>query len=398
MEEIKQQKTQEEFQTGGVAQSAKIEETGFIDEQGKMILPSLLTEEETISLGEVSRNYHRPDYISIESSVRARKMHYTSLDYNATLANMTYLEEFLLKFIANFNSVQKLQVYRQCWLFRGEIIKHREGKRTSKNLSEKEINKALNHLEYAGLILANTFKDTREGREQEKLTAYTLDVPGFRFMKNYWGSSVLVNDPDVFFLNSNNSQYRHLRCWEIVDVYQMLQAMPTFKGFTTGFSGLINPDPSRGGPLVYSLFQASLQLKGGVVFNFVCYPCTQLDSPDFFKAVYERWTKWINSEPTPGVYKPVNTLLSGVDTLAFIVPDRNTANYMNTKLKVYEIAQQMPVMFITLEEIKKHGIEKAFLWPAEQEYIESENRYSVELEPFTFIGLMDKESDGESNE
>lgn len=366
-----------------------LSENSFMGSNGELYLPSYLTQEETEQLSPITRNYQDPNYDSLKNSVKNKRRYNSSLDYSSLLEKMNDLDLMILSFIGGFSSVQKLHVYRQCELFKNKL------EQNGKALTLNDADKSLKRLEQWGLILKNNFeKQDQDGKK--RILCYTLDVEGYLFLKNYFASSLYVNNPDDMFLKRKYEAFSHLRCWECVDVYQFFQSLPSFKGFNTSFSGTKQDLPHPGGPLVYSPLQVSLRImyRPNVegVLNLVCYPCIQTDRVDFYKKVVDRWEEWISTDKKgnplekPNVHKEIPRLLPGLNALAIIVPDEATATYLNANLELYK--KDSLIVFIVLNRIQSRGVLHALLLPNEQHYDEVSESYVGKLEEWKIKELL----------
>lgn len=388
-QEADTKKTVETGHTGAVT----LENNRFMDEAGRFFVPSYLSYQQTKNIADVTRNYQLPDHVSLQTSVASKRKYRNSLGYADVLENLTFGEQFILKFIGIFSSVQKIQVHRQCQLFKKRFADHDE------SVSDAHIAKILRKLEIKSLILKNNFDRIEEETNEKKIiTCYTLDVEGYYYLKNYYGSSIKVNDPDRWFLWDRNAAIRHLRCWECVDVYQFFQSLPAFRGYNTLYAGRTDGIPSVRGPLVCSTLQVSLKVifssKATGTLNLVCYPCVQTDGIRFYKHVLDQWQNWLHSDDMgkqvsekPNVRKLIPGLVPGYNALTFIVPDEGIANLLNTELKLYEFKESM-ILFISLNSIQEKGALSAFMLPTEQHYDEGSDTYDRQLKQLRLEELL----------
>lgn len=377
----------------GPTGAVTLENNHFMDEKGRFFVPSYLSYQQTKNIADVTRNYQLPDYISLRTSVASKRKYQNSLGYADVLETLTFGERFILKFIGVFSSVQRIQVHRQCQLFKKRFKDHDE------SVSDAHIAKILRKLEVKSLILKNNFDRIEEDTNEKKIiTCYTLDVEGYYYLKNYYGSSFKVNDPDRWFLWDRNAAFRHLRCWECVDIYQFFQSLPAFRGYNTLYAGRTDGIPSARGPLVCSTLQVSLNIifpsKVTGMLNLVCYPCVQTDGIRFYKRVLDQWKNWLYSDDNgkrvsdkPIVNKRIPNLEPGYNALAFIVPDEDIANLLNTELKLYEFKQSM-ILFISLNSIQEKGALSAFMLPTEQHYDEESDTYDCQLRQLKLEELL----------
>lgn len=375
-----------------VTGAVELQDNLFMDSEGRFYVPSYLTYQQTRDMSEVTRNYQLAEYPTLRASVASKKKYTSSLGYADVLENLTFGELFVLRFIGIFSSVQKLQVRRQCQLFKKRFEDHHEA------VTDKHIAQILRRLEKKSLILKNNFDRIDDSGEKKITVCYTLDVEGYHYLKNYYGQSFTVNDPDVWFLWSRGTALRHLRCWECVDVYQFFQSLPAFRGFNTLFAGQSTGIPTAHGPLVCSTLQVSLKIlfgqKATGIFNLVCYPCVQTDGVKFYKSVLSRWQKWLYrdesgevTETKPNPNKPIPGLEQGYNALAFIVPDEDMANYLNSSLKLFEFKDTM-ILFIVLNRIQEKGALHALLLPSEQYYNQETKSYDGELKELQLKELL----------
>lgn len=373
-----------------------LDENRFVDENGSAYIPSYFTLEETKHLAPVTRNYQDPAFDSLQNSVKKKLSYSSSVDYSYVLSGMSSLDLLIIEFIGSFSSVQGIHVHRQCELFQRKL------ELDGIKLSDRRIARSLKKLEDNGLILKNNFEasHTEQGTDPDgirRVMCYTLDVNGFWFLKNFFASSLYAHNPDSMFLKKKRDSYTHLRCWECVDVYQFFQSLPAFRGYNTSFSGLKQELPQPGGPLVYSPLQLSLQVAHGKgatgILNFVCYPYIQIDGVSFYKDVVDKWINWVytddegNKLKQPNVKKEIPRLLPGINSLAIIVPDEESATYLNSNLKLYE-KTSIPITFIVLERIQNKGVLHALLLPSEQHYDEKSNTYVGKLKEWKLSALL----------
>lgn len=313
--------------------SSKNKKTVFNDPSGRIVIPSLVTKEQEENF-KIYPSWFVDDN-SFNDSIRKIRVYYNADEYRSVYMGLNESDVYLLKFIANFKSVQKIHLIREARLF-PEIF------------NASSINTSIKHLFMNNLIWKWKYKHPVYG---ENIDVYTLSSNGYYLLKTLFGSehyffpTLLLSPriPDVF----------HIRFWETIDLYQIFASLPIYQGSTTLFSG---NDKKH---VMKSPLQVSLQLINDSIQKLVIYPNLQTDSSDYYKSVIEKWSDIINDGANSDI--DVNGLPGETSVLTFYSP---SLSYAKTFAKTFELGQyNFPILIIVGSIIKSHGIEQAFLAP-----------------------------------
>lgn len=307
----------------------------FNDPQKHTItFPSLMDSEQELKLN-IKMN-HKIDENSINDSIKMIRKYSIVDDYKDTFTELNNAEQYLLKFIAYFKSVQKLQLIRQFQIFFNDDAR-------------KNLDKLLRKLVVDGLIQRWSYYNSVINQNCD---VYTLTGNGFRFLKIMYNESYFYH-PNTYFLKGHNMD--HLRFWETVDIYQSLITFPAVKGISTWFNG---DDAHR---IKVSPLQAAIQVSDNAdnIIRFVFYPTLQNDSDNFYKEVINQWNGFVDGGNE--MEKPINNLPKGQTILAFYTATYKTAVRYTKELSLNEF--NYPVIFMVGAGVKEYGIGKAFMSP-----------------------------------
>lgn len=315
-----------------------IADNQFLNETtGQTWLPSLINPEDERNF-KIQRDFFIKGYATLRDSVKQIRQYEIADQYNPVLANMSGEEEYWLKFIGMFKSVQKIQLMREAELF-------------PDNLSIKTLNKSLTHLLLNGLIVKWQYHHPISDKD---IAVFTLSGNGFRFLNTYYADNYF--QPQNFF--NLNSRF-HLRFWETLDVYQLLISLPVYHESSTLFKGF----PREGRPLLPSPLQVNLELMEGSPKNLIFYPALHNDDINYYKDAVSKWANYIETESKDSINLnfPINDLPVGQNVLAFYVPTLTRARELNRELQLKTF--KFPSIFLIGIEVAKNGISKAFYMP-----------------------------------
>ncbi|WP_298491120.1 hypothetical protein [uncultured Lactobacillus sp.] len=310
----------------------------FIDKDtGQAMLPSLVNPEDELNF-KIKRDFYIDGYATLRESVKQIRQYEIADQYNAVLSRMDGQEEYWLKFIGMFKSVQKLQLKREARIF-------------SDVLSEKKLNKKIDSLLLNGLIAKWKYHHPINDSD---ISVYTLSGNGYRFLKTFYSDGYF--HPQSFF--SLNPRY-HLRFWETLDVYQLLISLPVYHESTTLFRG----EPNRGKPLLPSPLQVNLDLSNHKPKNLIFYPALHNDNEAYYKDAVAKWADYIRTADGNNIdlNLPVNDLPVGQNVLSFYTPTLKRAYELNNILHLRQFA--FPSLFLVGTQIAREGLTKAFYIP-----------------------------------
>lgn len=315
-----------------------LQDSQFINAQdGTAMLPSLINPEDEKNF-QIHRNFYIKGYVDLRDSVRQIRQYEIADQYNNVLTKLDFEDEYWLKFIAMFKSVQKLQLKREARMF-------------PQLLDEMNLDKCLNKLFRNGLIMRWTYNHPIDDKD---IPVYTLTGNGYRFLKTFYANSNYFDPQDFFNLNRRY----HLRFWEVLDVYQLLVSLPAYRASTTMFHGNLRDKRL----LLPSPLQINLELTKGKPKNLVFYPALYNDNLNYYKDASLKWDKF--TEGGQNLNKPINDLPAGQDVLAFYVPTVERAQEINNVLKLTQFA--FPSLFLVGLEITNNGLPRAFFLPDRQ--------------------------------
>ncbi|MDC2828964.1 hypothetical protein [Limosilactobacillus mucosae] len=299
-----------------------------------IIFPSLMDSEQEKKFNpEVN---HKIGENSIYDSIKMVKKYSIIDEFKDVFLKLNNEEEYLLKFIAYFKSVQKLQLIRQFRIF----FNYDAGK---------DLNKFLKNLVVNGLIQRWSYHNLVINRDCD---FYTLTGNGFRFLRVMYNESYFYH-PNSYFNNGHIMD--HLRFWETVDIYQSLITFPAVKGITTWFNG---DDAHR---VKASPLQVAIQVSDNAdnVIRFVFYPTLQNDNDKFYMKVIKQWNDFVDGGNE--MEKPINNLPKGQTILTFYTATYKTAVRYTKELSLKDF--NYPVVFMVGAGVKEYGIGKAFMSP-----------------------------------
>lgn len=315
-----------------------IKDSQFVNPQnGTAMLPSLINPEDEENF-EIHRNFYIKGYVDLRDSVRQIRQYEIADQYNNVLTQLDFEDEYWLKFIAMFKSVQKLQLKREARMF-------------PQLLDELNLDHCLNKLFRNGLIMRWTYHHPIDGKD---IPVYTLTGNGYRFLKTFYSNSNYFHPQD--FLNLN-WRY-HLRFWETLDVYQVLVSLPAYRASTTMFHG----DIHKKKVLLPSSLQINLELTQGKPKNLVFYPALYNDNLNYYKDATIKWNKFTKAGQDLNVQ--INDLPAGQNVLAFYAPTIERAQQINEFLQLSKFA--FPSLFLVGLEITRKGLPQAFFLPDRQ--------------------------------
>lgn len=327
----------------GETKPVKLSENSFMNsEDGSLVMPSLMTldQERTFKIAYdwfikgKSRN----------ESLRIIREFDMADDYRKIYLSLGQTEEFILKFIAEFKSVQKLHLIREASLF-PEIM------------SDLSISKSLNKLFLNNLIWKWKYVHPVYGKPIE---VYTLSTNGYYMLK------LLANKENYFFpglfLSRKIPPVFHVRFWETADLYQLFVSLPSYRGSTTLFSGGLDEERIVNSPL-----QIAVQLSQDELYNLIIYPVLQTDGDSYYNHVIERWLKFTNQGKN--LQKDVNGLPGTRNVLTFYAPTGEFADQFNKHFQMN--SAPFPVFYLLGSMIRQLGIENAFYAPAQTSEIDT---------------------------
>ena len=95
--------------------SNKNKKTVFNDPNGRIVIPSLVTKEQEENF-KIYPSWFVDDN-SFNDSIRKIRVYYNADEYRSVYMGLNESDVYLLKFIANFKSVQKIHLIREARLF-----------------------------------------------------------------------------------------------------------------------------------------------------------------------------------------------------------------------------------------------------------------------------------------
>lgn len=310
----------------------------FIDQDnGRMILPSLINPSDELTF-KIERDFFLPGYATLRESVKQIRQYEIADQYNSVLTKMDTEQEYWLKFIGMFKSVQMLQIRREARIFPDV-------------LHEDNISKTLEFLLLNGLIVRWKYHHPINDTD---IPVYTLSGNGFRFLNTFYTDNYF--QPQNFF---NLNQRYHLRFWETLDVYQLLLSLPVYHESSTLFRG----EPLEGKPLMPSPLQVNLDLIHDHPKNLVFYPALHNDNPEYYKDVVAKWSNYIQPEGsnTIDLNFKINDLPVGQNILSFYTPTLKRANELCEFLQLRNF--RFPTLFLVGSQIVNEGVSHAFYIP-----------------------------------
>ena len=338
-------------------QPVKLTDNQFLNEKdGSLVLPSLMTLDQEKSF-EISNNWFVDGKSRIDSLREIREFDMAD-EYRSIYLELTQTEEFLLKFIALFKSVQKIHLIREATLF-PEIV------------NPSKINSSLKHLFVNNLIWKWKYHHPVYANDIE---VYTLSTNGYYMLKlisgneHYFFPGLLLSRkiPAVF----------HVRFWETVDLYQLFVSLPSYKGSTTLFNGGHLEDRIVNSPL-----QIATRLLPGKTVNLIVYPVLQTDGDSYYNHVIEKWLEFTEKGKVQD--KPVNSLPGESNVLTFYAPTGDFANQFNKHFQLNKAP--FPIFYIIGSLIREYGIEQSFFAPS------ATNDVDKSIEQISGLDLLQEE-------
>lgn len=303
----------------------------FIRLDGETYLPSLLTHTPDTTLKIKSNLGSNSD--EVEKRIKHLPVYETEADYGRNFIRCSQVARAVLKFVAMFRSVQKLQIERQAMLFPDVFT----------TTNSRKIEDGINQL------LAKDFIHPRQYYHEYKekwLPFYTLTQNGYYAMK-YFEQVEMNYYPPRRFKEDPPSQ--HERFWQLVDLYQAVRGNDNFKGFTHFFNGF------KSTKIPISFCVLALEVSPSNVLNFIVYPVVDSDFPVYLEKKLLYWSNLIdlgNSE------RRIEKLGGKINVFTIYVNTKEKARYLieNLRLEQYDFH----IIFIIGEELSTKGISNAF--------------------------------------
>lgn len=338
-----------EFHESNDINSVDLEHSQFINpEDGTAMLPSLINPEDEEKF-QIKRNFYVHGYPTLIGSVQHIRQYELSDQYNNVFDQLDMQDQYWLKFIGMFKSVQKLQLKREARMY-------------PQLVSENNLDHSLKILFRNGLIMKWDYKHPID---DQVIKVYTLTGNGYRFLVNFYNENYF--HPQDFF--NLNPRY-HLRFWETLDVYQLLVSLPAYRASSTLFRG--NDRKRR---LLPSPLQISLEMKQGDIKNLVFYPCLYNDNPAYYKDATLKWNRF--TKDGANLNEKIGDLPEGQNVLTFYTPTIERAAFLNKYLNLSGLS--FPSLFMVGLDVTNYGLPKAFYEP---------NRKTGGLKQLNFQNLL----------
>lgn len=287
----------------------------------------------------IERNFYLHGYVTKVGSVGAIKDYAITDDYNYIFSHvLTNADIYWLKFIARFASVQNIQILNQVDL-------------SNKLFKMRGAWASINRLQRLGLVQRWLYSHPVQ---KEKVGVYTLTGNGWRFMVAYYPDDHYFN-PERFWDLPENI---HLRFWQMVDIYQLMESLPAFHGYNTMFNGF----PREQKMISSSPLQIALEIEPKHIVNLVFYSLLECDSPNYYKDACDKWSKLTSAGKNITFSIPDMPKGQGVtNAIAFYSPTYDYANKVSTDLQLGKWG--FSSLFLIGENIKAEGVTKAFYMP-----------------------------------
>lgn len=313
-----------------------INKNDFIDsKKGFEVIPSLMTADQERKF-EIHHNWFVDGKSRLESLKEIRDFDMAD-EYRSIYLKLSQMDEFILKFIAEFKSVQKLHLIREASLFPELVV-------------PSKINKSLRNLFINNLIWKWQYKHPIYGKN---IDVFTLSTNGYYLLKMLSGSDHYFF-PGLLLSRKLPSVF-HVRFWETIDLYQLFVSLPAYRGSTTLFNGGI--DENR---IVNSPLQIAAKLRLPDIENLIFYPVLQTDGDAYYNHVIETWLLF--TENGQNVEKSVNGLPGKRNVLTFYIPTGEFANEFNKRFQLNQAP--FPIYYVIGAMIKQYGIQQSFFKPA----------------------------------
>lgn len=308
-----------------------IKKPAFIRLDGETYLPSLLTHTPDSAL-EIKSNLGSNNE-EVEKRIKHLPIYETESDYGRNFIRCSQVARAILKFVAMFRSVQKLQIERQAMLFPDVFT----------TTNSRKIDDGINQL------LAKDFIHPRQYFNEYKekwLPFYTLTQSGYYAMKyfeqvekNYYPPRRFKEDPPS----------QHERFWQLTDLYQAVRGNEKFRGFTHFFNGF------KQAKIPICFCAIALEVSPGNVLNFIVYPVVDTDYPLFLEKKLLYWSNLIESGNSE---RPIEKLAGKINIFTIYVNNKLKAEYLLEQLRLEQY--DFHIIFIIGEELSTKGISNAF--------------------------------------
>ena len=310
----------------------------FVSNEGITKMPSLVSPDDQRTV-KIKHNFYVKGYITKQGSVGAIKDYAITDNYNYVFSKLLNAEDlYWLKFIARFSSVQNMQILNQIDL-------------TNKLFRMRRAWESINRLQRLGLVQRWLYFHPIQN---ENVGVYTLTGNGWRFMVSFYPDDHYFNPMRFWTLPSN----MHLRFWQMVDVYQLMESLPAYKCYNTMFNGF----PRDQKMISSSPLQIALEIQPGHIVNLVFYSLLESDDSDYYKDACEKWSKLTNAGKYITFKIPNLPYGQGItNAIAFYSPTYDYANSVSTDLALAKWG--FSSLFLIGENIKTEGVTKAFYMP-----------------------------------
>lgn len=315
-----------------------LDDNPFVTTEGVTRMPSLVAPPDQ-RIVKIERNFYLRGYVSKVGSVGAIRDYSITDNYNSVYSKDLSSEDlYWLKWIARFASVQNLQILNQTDL-------------TNRLFKMRQAWSSINRLQRLGLVQRWLYDHPVQ---KEKVGVYTLTGNGWRFMMSFYPDDHYFNPMRFWTLPSNI----HLRFWQMVDVYQLMESLPAFHDYNTMFNGF----PRDQKMISSSPLQIALEIQPKHIVNLVFYSLLESDSSDYYKDACEKWSKLTNAGKNITFKIPNLPYGQGItNAIAFYSPTYEYANKVSTDLMLGKWG--FASLFLIGENIKTEGVAKAFYMP-----------------------------------